>query len=110
MVSIEEGDVMDGFTEAVWLKRRLMVSVWSHIERKACSRTVVSSDFKYSAGSFCLIAAGTNRTALMKGISSRTAQLDTLHLSQRHWSNESLFTYRYKSPILIGDLNSTIPR
>lgn len=87
-----------------------MVLVWSNIEHETSSCTVVSSDFRYSAGSFCLITAGTNRTALMKGISSRTAQLDTLHLSQNHWNGEFLLTYRCKSPILIGDLNSTIPR
>ena len=79
-------------------------------EHEASSRTIVSSAFKYSAGSFCLITAGTNRTALMKGISSRTAQLDTLHVSQRHWNDDFHLTYRCKSPILIGDLNSTIPR
>ena len=80
------------------------------IEHEVSSLTVVSSDFKYSAGSFCLISAGTNRTALMKGISSRTAQLDTLHISQNHWNDGVLLTYQCKSPILIGDLNNTIPR
>lgn len=55
-----------------------MVLAKLNIDHKASSRTVVSSDFRYSAGSFCFITAGTNRTALIKGTSSRTAQLDRL--------------------------------
>ena len=61
-----------------------ILSVQSNTKHKAGSRTVVSSDFRYSAGSFCFIAAGTNRTALIKGISSRTAQLNTFQISQNY--------------------------
>ena len=37
---------------------------------------VVSSAFRYCAGSLCFMTAGTNLTALMKGMSSLTAQLE----------------------------------
>lgn len=57
------------------------------VRRATCcdwiGHTVVSSALRYSAGSFCFITVGTNRTALMKGMSSRTAQLETVYISQR---------------------------
>ena len=38
-------------------------------------RAVVSSALRYCAGNLCFMTAGTNLTALMKGMSSLTAQL-----------------------------------
>lgn len=58
------------------LERRLQVPSQSSFQNDRDVHTVVSNALRYCAGSLCFMAAGTNLTALMKRISSLTAQLE----------------------------------
>ena len=59
----------------IGLERRLQVQSQLSLQNNWDIRAIVSNALRYCAGSLCFMTAGTNLTALMKGMSSLTAQL-----------------------------------
>lgn len=76
MVRVVKGEIMDRLAQIIWLERRLHVQSQLSLHNREDVHAVVSNALRYCAGSLCFMTAGTNLTALMKGMSSVTAQLE----------------------------------